>query len=122
MCALILSPVGDAQQTTTPPQNIHTSSKNCGGHLTFGKLSAGELLFCDSDYSFTEVPTDLEGATTVQTSVSDTSSDANDSQFICFDITQASAVFILSDAGVDDSDSPQWMQVSEQDNHTGHTT
>eukprot|EP01052_Picozoa_sp_SAG31_P019826 SAG31_NODE_1463_length_8238_cov_3.389851_7_plen_195_part_00 len=108
---LLLHVEVDAQQLDVPVRNVATNSKHCDGQLT--SLEAGARPYCDSDFAFTDLPSFLEGTTLIQTAVADVRSDSEDPEFLCFDTTQASTVYLLVDNGVEGYHAdPAWMQTS----------
>lgn len=80
-------------------------------------MQVGASIYCDRDYVFTTLPAFLVGADLIQTANADKGSDPADASFLCFDVSQASTVYVMHDSRTLDGQEPSWMQVDFANEH-----
>jgi hypothetical protein len=76
------------------------------------------MMYCDRAFAFLTLPDFLDGVDFIRTANDDKRSDATDEQFICFDLTVASTVYVLYDSRATDGQEPAWLLRDFADEHT----
>ena len=87
--------------------NVQTHSSACAYEVD--EMTAGELMYCDRDYVFLNVPDFLDGVDFIRTANGDKRSDSTDEQFLCFVLTQPSTVYGACCATACDSIIHHWQ-------------
>jgi hypothetical protein len=90
--------------------NIVTSSTEC--MPVANRLTLDSQYYCDRDYVFTDIPTFLGGAVILTTANNDKQADPNDPDFLCFDISEPAAVYLLYDIQIP---APAWLTATFTD-------
>jgi hypothetical protein len=73
-----------------------------GAAYTGGPIRLGETYYTDRDFIMNDLPDFLHGLEGVKTANDDKHSPSDDLQFLCFEISQRAAVYILYDRRVTD--------------------
>eukprot|EP01043_Picozoa_sp_COSAG02_P063958 COSAG02_NODE_9210_length_2288_cov_1.258566_1_plen_376_part_00 len=90
--------------------STETASDGTTGYVG-GPIRLNEIYYTDREYILTDLPDFLHGLQGVKTPNDDKNSPADDLQWLCFDISQRAAVYILYDRRVSDSGNspPAWL-------------
>ena len=105
----VLSSVDVFQETS----QVHVSNVRTHSDKDYvaGPVRLGETYYTDRTYIITGLPDFLHGLEGVQTPNNDKHSDPADLQWLCFDVSQRAAVYVLYDRRVEDSGGtpPDWL-------------
>ena len=105
----MLSSVDVFQETS----QVHVSNVRTHSDKDYvaGPVRLGETYYTDRAYIITGLPDFLHGLEGVQTPNNDKHSDPADLQWLCFDVSQRAAVYVLYDRRVEDSGGtpPDWL-------------
>ena len=80
-------------------------------------VAVGDEYYCDRTYTFVTVPDFLDGADHIVTANNDKNSDPLDLDWLCFDLTEDSTVYVLYDSRVTDGQEPAWLTAGFTDQH-----
>ena len=78
-------------------------------------ITIGQPFYTDRMYALTELPDFLTGLMGIKTACDDKHSDPTDLEFLCFDINDRAAVYVLYDKRA--SDRPTWLKSEFSDQH-----